>query len=391
VDNDVTMSMRDDLLPGEYEVFVIDDRGCRDTANFVVDALKTLGIVSEIDSISCFGAADGAIRVNGTASGAAPVGNYFVRLIDLDGPVVGPEQEITDNSTPFEFANLDEGRYVVVLRDNDPAGCETTDTFDIFEPALLEIDDDLAITNETCVVGMDGTVTATITGGTEPYEYRWVNDSLDTPLDTITPGMGLTGLSADTNYVLIVTDDNGCTDTAFFRILAPAGALIQPIDTSFISCPGDVDGQLSVVATPPPGETITGITWYRLNDDGTLGAPVANGATTQDNLPVGNYAVEIISSNSCVAFAAGTVVSPGEVFLNRFVLNDPQCPDDANGNIFLEPAGGTPNVNGTYNYVWSTDPNGAPVTNPTRLNLTAGTYSVTITDGNGCQPGFDTT
>ncbi len=238
---------------------------------------------------------------------------------------------------------------------------------------------------------MDGSAQATVTGGTAPYQYRWVNDSLDTPLDSITVGNQLMGLSADTNYVLIVTDLNGCTDTARFRILAPAGAQINPIDTSFISCPGDVDGQLTVVAVPPQGETITSITWYRLNPDNTLGSPVATGPTTQNNLPVGNYAVEVVTSNACSAFQVGTVVSPGEVFLRDFVATDPQCPGDANGSIFLNPGGGTPNANGTYNYVWSTNPLAAPVQNPTLLSLRAGSYTVTITDGNGCLPSFDTT
>lgn len=391
-DFDVVASDRMNLLPDEYEVIVEDSRGCRDTSNFVVDAQKVLGIVSEVDSITCFGDANGAIRVNGTARGAAPVGNYEVSLENLTLMTPpGAFMEITDNTVPFEFSNLGPGQYVVTLRDMDPVGCETTDTFTVFEPPLLEIDDNPTIQNETCTVGNDGSIMATVTGGTMPYIYRWVNDSLDTPLDTITPGNSLTALSADTNYVLIVTDNNGCMDSLDFRINAPAGAMISMIDTSFISCPGDNDGQLTVVATPPAGETITSITWYRLNPDGTLGAPVATGATTQNNLSVGDYAVEVITSNSCNAFAQAAVVSPGEVFLQDFVANDPQCPGDANGSIFLTPGGGTPNPDGTYNYVWSTDPFAAPTQNPAFTNLRAGSYTVTITDGNGCLPPFDTT
>jgi len=390
---DVTMSSRDMLVPGEYEVIVEDSRGCRDTSNFVVDAQKTLDIVPEVDSISCFGDANGAIRVNGTATGAPPVGNYEVSLENLTTMVTEPFQTITDNSVPFEFSNLGPARYVVTLRDQDPAGCLTTDTFDIFEPPLLEIDDNLTVTNETCTIGMDGTATADVTGGTMPYVYRWVNDSLDMAIDTITPGNLLTGLSADTNYVLIVTDVNGCTDTASFRINAPAAALLLPIDTSFISCPGDNDGRLTVVATPPPGETITRITWFRVNADGTLGAPVEDGLApmTDDNLPVGRYAVRVETSNDCTNFAEGFVVSPGEVSLVRSTVIDPQCPGDPNGSITLTPRGGTPNADGTYNYVWSTDPFGTPTTNPAFTGLRAGSYTVTITDGNGCQPPFDTT
>lgn len=392
-DVDVVMSFRDNLLPGEYAVIATDTRGCSDTSNFVVNANKMLDIVSEVDSVLCFGDANGVIRVNGTATGAAPVGNYFVSLENLTTTVTGAETEIVDNSIPFEFTGLDVGQYVVFLRDNDPAGCTTTDTFEIFQPVLLEVTD-LDIQNETCIVGMDGTATATVTGGTMPYEFRWVNDSLTAPMDTITPGDMLTALSADTNYFLIVTDGNGCMDTAFFRINAPASAVLSVIDTSFVSCPGDTDGQLTVVATPPMGETITSIIWYRLNADGTLDAPVANLATTQANLPVGNYAVEVITSNSCIIFGAGVVSSPGEVFLQDFTANDPQCPGDANGSIFVNPGGGTPNTNGTYNYVISTPMNplgDPPTTNPAFTNLVAGSYTISIVDGNACLPSFDTT
>ena len=101
--------------------------------------------------------------------------------------------------------------------------------------------------------------------------------------------------------------------------------------------------------------------------------------------------MEIITSNSCNVFGQGTVVSPGEVFLQDFVANDPQCPGDVNGSIFINPGGGTANADGTYNYVWSTDPFAAPVQNPAFTNLRAGSYTVTITDANGCLPPFDTT
>jgi len=391
-DDDVAMSTRDTLRPDAYAVIVADARGCRDTANFVVDAMKLLIINSEIDSVSCFDAADGVIRVNGTFSGAAAVLPYEVTLLDESGTVIVPTQTIVDNSIPFEFTGLAEGRYVVVLDDQDLAmGCEAIDTFEIFQPAELVIDDDLTITNETCTTGNDGSVMAVVTGGTMPYEFRFVNDSLDMPIDTITPGSSLTGLSADTNYVLIVTDRNGCMDTIDFRINAPAGAELSMIDTSFISCPGDADGMLSVVATPPMGEDVTSINWFVLNPDNTIGAQVASGPMTLGNLPVGNYVVEVLTTNSCIAQAVGTVVSPGEVFLESFTVNDPQCPDDANGSIFVNPGGGTPNADGTYNYVWSTNPNGAPTTNPAFTNLTAGAYTVTVTDANGCQPPFDTT
>ncbi len=391
-DDDAAMSTRNGLLPDEYAVIVADVNNCRDTANFVVDAQKQLIINSEVDSASCFGISDGVIRVNGSVTGAMAVLPYEVTLLDEFGAVIQATQPIVDNSLPFVFSGLSAGRYVVVLDDQDPAmGCEVTDTFEIFQPSVLVIDNNLMITNETCITGNDGTVTAAVSGGTMPYEFRFVNDSLDVRMDTMPPNGSLTGLSADPNYILIVTDQNGCEARVDFRINAPESATLGVIDTSFITCPGDNDGILTVVATPPTGETITSIFWFILNADGSRGAQVASGPSTLNNLDVGNYLVEVTTSNSCVAQSFGTIVSPGEVFLEEFSQNNPQCPDDANGSIFLTPGGGTPNGDGTYNYVWSTDPNGAPTTNPAFTNLRAGTYTVTVTDANGCQPPFDTT
>ena len=392
-DTGVSTASRDNLVPGEYEVTVTDALGCTDVANFVVDAAKTLLINATTANVQCFADADGRIEVNGSFSsnGGAAVLPYFVTLINNATGVAGPEQQIVDNSVPFVFADLDAGEYTVLLRDSDPVGCETTRTFTITQPDELVISDDPTITNETCTTGNDGSIAVDVSGGTRPYEYRFVNAELDMPLDTITPDSTLGGLSADTAYLLVVTDANGCTDSLEFRINAPAGATLSPIDTSFISCPGDADGQLTVAATPPAGETIISVTWSRLNDDNTIGPPVATGLTTQNNLGIGRYVVEVVTSNSCTASAVGVVVSPGRVFLDGFDVIDPTCPGDANGSITLFVAGGTPNDDNTYNYVWSTDPNGAPTNNNIFGPLTAGTYSVTVTDANGCEPPFDTT
>lgn len=394
-DSMATTASRDTLLPGSYAVTVTDDRGCDAVSNFVVDAAKELIIVSEVDSITCFGDADGVIRVNGSTNGAPPQGDYMVTLVDpTTGNVLVPTQTIVDNSIPFEFTDLEPGRYVVILEDETMLaggeGCATTDTFEVFQPELLEIDDDPTITNETCTVGQDGSITAAVSGGIEPYEYRFVNDSLDVILDTIAPSPILTDLRADTNYVLIVTDANGCVDSLPFRINAPAAADIDSIPTAFTTCPGESNGRLTVVATPPQGETITSITWFRVNPDGSRGNPVATGISTQANLAVGNYEVEVVTSNSCRRTRFARVEEPTAVFLDGFVINDPTCPGESTGSIILVPDGGTPNANGTYNYVWSTDPFGAPTNNPAFNNLSEGTYSVTITDGNGCQPGVDT-
>ncbi|MCB0707532.1 MAG: gliding motility-associated C-terminal domain-containing protein, partial [Saprospiraceae bacterium] len=105
-----------------------------------------------------------------------------------------------------------------------------------------------------------------------------------------------------------------------------------------------------------------------------------NGATSQDlnNLPAGSYTVTI---TSCVeTFTQTYVVSdlPGISVTGEFVT-DVACFGGASGAIFL-------NVSGTQPLTFSWVGNG-PISNPNNqnlINLEAGNYTLTITDGNGC-------
>ena len=288
-DMDATMSRREDLLPGVYSITVVDANGCRAEEEYAVNAQKTLGINETVSNISCNGEADGRIRVNGTVIGAAPTGNYFVLLRNDGTGVEGPESEITDNSVPFEFDGLEAGTYTVILRDEDPVGCFTEETYTIMEPEELVIDDEPELRDETCTVGMDGRIAIEVTGGTEPYVFEVLNDSLMDFNDTIVTGPMIEGLSADTNYVFRVTDANGCVDSLLFRINAPAGAQIAPIAPVTVSCPGDTDGSFSVTPVPPRGETITGTRWLRLNADTTIAEVLPETTTSISDLGVGLY------------------------------------------------------------------------------------------------------
>ena len=390
--------LRADLFPGAYEVVVTDINGCTDSIDVVIAAEKELVITADSTAISCFGDGDGRVAVTASTIGAAPDLPFRATLLNPDGTVAGAQQTLAgDGSTPVTFGNLGPGEYTIVLEDSDPEGCEVRQTVTIIEPELLEI-----VSAGTTDVGCPddaGTSTPEVTGGTGPYTYRFRNDSLPNPADStltfdslVVDTNTIGDLQADTNYVLIVTDANGCVDSTTFRILSPPQASIQPIATSFVSCPDDADGQLTVVATPPPGDsiTITGYTWFRLNPDNTLGEQVDIGRTTSADLTVGAYVVEVALSNECTSFGFGLVESPGLVQLDSAIVLDPSCRGEATGSIFLFPSGGTPNEDGSYNYEFSTDP--GTIVRSNNINaLTAGSYDVTITDANGCQPAFDTT
>lgn len=392
--SDPSQSTRPNLDPGDYIVSVTDLNGCFAEEEFTVTAAKLLVINATVVPIACFGDANATISITGEVTGqagAARVGNFFVSIENLTTGITVPEIEIIDDAIPTLFSGLDVGRYVITLRDEDPAMCATTDTFDIGQPDLLVLDEDFMTEDETCEFGTDGSATASVTGGTAPYEYRWVNDSLETPLDTITPGPLLGGQVADSNYVVTVTDARGCTVIDTFRINSLPNAQIL-VNNGSVDCPGDENGQLSATITPPPGETIVSIFWFRLNPaDTTIVDTVAITAATAANLTPGPYAIEVIVSNQCPSTQLAFITSPEEVFLQNFTVINPDCasgPGNDNGTISVTPGGGTPNADGSYNYSWS---NGVSSTNPILSNLTEGDYSVTITDANNCQPAFDTT
>ncbi|PPK87145.1 SprB-like repeat protein [Neolewinella xylanilytica] len=384
---------RADLEPGTYTVIATDSVGCSSSileGEFVIQTDKEIVPDVTVSDISCFGEVDGSLSVNANVVGTRGATPPFEsRLSALDGTVLQAYTNIPVGS-PLVYDNLPEGTYLVTVRDQDPAVCITTDTFEIVEPDSLFIED-LIITNFACPDTF-GTATVQVSGGTGPYQFRFRNDSLPDPVDSLMTFDSLVvdtnfigDLQPDTNYVVIVTDARGCIDSTTFRITAPPRAAISPIQTDSVSCTDSSDGQLFAEVTPPPGTTITETVWYRLEPDGSIGEQVDIGTRTTADLEVGFYLFEVTISNNCVSQALGEVASPGLVGLDSVALVQPVCLGDENGSIFLYPSGGTR----PYRYDWSVD--GAGTTASSLTGLSAGTYSVTITDANNCQPPFDTT
>ena len=390
-------AQRNNLNPGDYFVEVFDDAGCSDSRTFNIAADKVLVATIDSSGVSCFGDTDGTITLVASTDGAGPDLPYRAGLLDEAGTEVVPVADIAGTRRSFE--DLPAGTYVVVLQDSDPEMCETRDTVTVSEPEELIVED-VATTDVGCLPGEVSGAEPIFTGGTGPYTFRYINDSITQPgdssrtFDTITVDnlARIDTLEPSPFYRVIITDANGCQDSTTFEINSPPQATVQPIETAFVSCPDDSDGQLSVTATPPPGDsiTITDYTWYRVTEDNELGEEVAVGRVTGTILEVGLYVVEISLSNGCTSQYFGVVQSPGLVQLDSVTINPPSCLGSDDGSIFPAFEGGTPNADGSYNYVWS-DLGDEPTRNRDRTGLAAGTYRVIVTDANGCQPAFDTT
>lgn len=212
-------------------------------------------------------------------------------------------------------------------------------------------------------------LTANPEGGNGEYSYAW------------TPALGLNVTDAATvqvntaeqnyTYSVQITDGNGCTAQAEFTLPEPSHLTVEAAEQSAINCFQGSDGV--VVATAANGVETYTYAW-------------SNGVNTavNSNLPEGTYTVTATDNYGCTATAEITINHPAE--LTGTVSNETAvlCFGDANGSGMITPMGGT------APYTVSVDAN-VTVYNVaqdgdyTFTGLTAGEYTVWVTDANNCQ------
>jgi uncharacterized protein (TIGR02145 family) len=181
--------------------------------------------------------------------------------------------------------------------------------------------------------------------------YSWSNGSI---------GNSINGLSAGT-YTVSITTPDGCSTINSYTVTQPA---VLSISNNIVnsSCPLATNG--SITTTVAGGVSAYSYQW-------------SNGATTTNinSLTAGIYTLTVTDANGCTKTQQATVLSGTNFPTVSLTNNSPICALGINGTISSTVAGGsTP-----YTYLWS---NGATVTN---INgLTSGTYSLTVTDNNGC-------
>ncbi|MFH1319449.1 MAG: PKD domain-containing protein [Bacteroidota bacterium] len=245
--------------------------------------------------------------------------------------------------------SLTAGIYSVVITDS--AGCMGYDTVNISEPAALTIDT-IAKTDVNCKGGSTGSATANVSGGTGSYTYSW-NTS---PPQTLA---NATGMAAGI-YILTVTDANACITADSVTINEPATLTTYTTQTN-ISCNGLDDGTATV--TPTGGTTPYNYLWN----------PSAQTDSTATGLSPGIYTIDVTDANGCQTTPNVTITEPSPLTSVTSWTNA-TC-GNSDGIATVNAAGGTI----PYTYTWSSGS-----TDPTATGLTAGNYTVTITDNNGC-------
>ncbi len=321
------------LAAGTYTVTITDDNGCQDVATVTITEPTPLVASTSLDSnVSCNALTDGGA----TASASGATGPYTYLW--------------SDNQVTESAVALGAGPYTVTVTDAN--GCQDVSTIVITEPALLVVST-VVDSNVSCYGLADGGATASSTGGTTPYSYMWPNSSTNPSIDGLAAG----------SYVVTVTDFNGCTDTATVVITEPDSLTITT-SVNDISCFGFQDGTIAL--------TVTGGT-QSYNYNWSTGS-------TQDSislLDVGTYTVTVSDANGCSKMESYSITQPSVLAASIFSTSNVLCNGDSTGTIVASAAGGTAG----YSFSWPT-----PIVsiNDTALNVPAGTYTVTVTDANGC-------
>ncbi|MBI4931357.1 MAG: PKD domain-containing protein [Bacteroidetes bacterium] len=328
-----TTSAATSLAPGNYSVTVTDVIGCTATTTATVGNVGAVVFsICSSTNVSCNGVCDGSASVC-PAGGLAPYTYSW----------------FPGGQTTTAFINLCAGNYT--MTGTDANGCTDTAVAVITQPAPLT--PSITVTNVSCNGMCDGSVTASASGGTPAYTYAWSSGC------TL---VSCTGLCAGT-YTVIVTDANNCTAASTVSVTQPA-VLGSGIAGTNISCNGAGDGSadLTVTGGTPPYTCI----WN------------PGGATTEDvsALVSGSYTVDITDANGCTASGSVTITEPAVLAITIDSIRDVSCNGGSDGFIFTTAGGGT----SPYTYSWN--PSGQ--TSGDLSNVTAGVYTVTITDANGC-------
>jgi gliding motility-associated-like protein len=214
----------------------------------------------------------------------------------------------------------------------------------------------VTITQPTCALPTGTILVTTPTGA--GYEYS-VNGA------TYQSSPTFTGLTVNTYNVTYEELATGCVSASTsVTLIAPANApTLTTLTEVDVTCFGENDGTASVQVSGGTGPYT--YTW----------SPSGGTSDQASGLTAGNYIVTVSDDNDCTASTTVTIGSPGAIDVNGSAVNV-NCTTSTGGTITLNPNGGT----APYTYNWT--PNGE--TSSGISGLSVGSYTVNVTDDNGC-------
>jgi PKD repeat protein len=189
--NAATTSSISNLSAGSYSVTIRDANNCSVVASANVSNAGAPTVSEAHTDASCYGVCDGTIDIT-ISGGTSP---YITSW--------------SQGQTTEDISGLCAGTYSVTV--TDASTCAAISSITITQPDSLIVT--VVITNASSSTSLDGSLSASVSGGTLPHDYEWCNGAST---------MNITGLPCDT-CSLTVTDANGCSFSSTYTVDCPVG------------------------------------------------------------------------------------------------------------------------------------------------------------------------
>lgn len=338
------------LTAGTYIVSVTDALGCKREQIKTISACTFDVDVAMVASDCKKGGSLTAVPLGGTPPyiyhWQEPYGHGYFYTLDIAGPTL----------------NRRSGLYKLIV--TDAAGCQSIGTYTIEDNGYdLSgfISEEENCGRPPCV---NAELTIEITNGQGGLMYEW---STGETTPSITAGWGL--------YSVRVEDSNGCSNTFFYERQSPdvdaCSEFSVELQPTGISCSGEGDGSIRAVVGGADDVSINGEPVYTYEwSTGERGASI-------HNLSPGTYSVTVTSGSfDCQTSASITIGEGANLVLSPY-SKDVSQPGQSDGEASVTVSGGTP----PYQYEWD---NSAKGITSSISGLSAGVYTVVVTDANGC-------
>lgn len=272
-----------------------------------------------------------------------------------DGPYPMSGNVYTETSScAIDFPNsnivngLSEGAYSVTITDAN--GCSTSASATVNNVSGGFVISYEVITDDFCNSGI-GAIDITVSGGNPPYQYSWSNGAVTQNISSLTEG----------SYSVDITSSTGCQISGLYTIINNTGTLL--FDTA-------------IVTNTYCGNSVGGIDITVSGDELPLSFLWNNGSTSEDlsNIIAGNYIVTITDASGCSINESFDVINQTNGLDISFVSLEPICGNNG-GSIDMTITGGV----SPYSVIWNEG-----TTSEDLLNLSEGSYSVTVSDFSGC-------